>query len=308
MSSPKGDIFDIQGLSVHDGPGCRTVLFMQGCTLDCIWCSNPEGINQKHSVLYNINKCRLDGNCLEDCKKNAISIVNKQFKINRKLCHLCDSFDCVKRCYTKALTISSQSYSVDEVMKIINRDRNFWGKEGGLTISGGEPLLQIEFIEPLLKRCYESYIHIAVETCGNIPWSHFERSIAYLDWIFIDFKHPDDIIHKQLTGSSNQQICDNIKKLGADFKGRLVVRIPVIPDINNTDEAINSYITFFKENDIREVNLLPLHHLGREKYPLTGRDYPASDLPTPDKKDMLELQKKFANSGFNCYIGNQTPF
>lgn len=308
MKANSGYIFDIQGLSVHDGPGCRTVLFMQGCTLNCIWCSNPEGINLKHSILYNIDKCRLDGNCMRDCKYNAISLTNQNIVINRQLCTTCTTFDCVKNCYTKALTISSKKYHIDEIMKVLNRDRNFWGKEGGLTISGGEPLLQIDFIETLLHRCYDSYIHTAVETCGNIPWANFERTMQFLDWIFIDFKHPDNVAHKRLTGSSNEIIKNNISMLRKHFSGRLVIRIPIIPEVNNTKEALQGYLAFFTENKIKEINLLPLHHLGKEKYPLNNKEYRASGLNTPSKEEMETVQQYFNDNGLLCYLGNQTPF
>ena len=123
----KANIFDIQGMSVHDGPGCRTLIFMQGCTLNCNWCSNPEGISQKPALLYKQDNCRLDGNCVADCPYNAISIDNNKLKINHILCSRCDDYKCIVNCYTKALSISSKNYSVDELVSVVKRDRQFWG-------------------------------------------------------------------------------------------------------------------------------------------------------------------------------------
>ncbi len=243
----KAYIFDIQGLSVHDGPGCRTLVFMQGCTLNCNWCSNPEGISNSPVLLYNSEKCRLDGNCVTDCSFDAIEINNNQLLINRNFCKDCNDYACIKNCYTKALSISAKEMSVEELMKIIVRDRQFWGQDGGITLSGGEPLLQIDFVEELLKRCYDSYIHTAIETCGNIPWSYFERVMPYLDWIFIDLKNPDKLKHKDATGTGNELIMVNATRLSKEFKGRLIIRIPVIPGFNNTNEILESYIHFFKK-------------------------------------------------------------
>ncbi|VAW29717.1 Pyruvate formate-lyase activating enzyme, partial [hydrothermal vent metagenome] len=143
----KANIFDIQGLSVHDGPGCRTLIFMQGCTLNCKWCSNPEGISWKPVLVYNVEKCRLDGNCVRDCTFNAIEIKDNRLVIHRELCKDCNDYSCLKNCYTKALRVSAKEMSIPELMKIVQRDRQFWGNGGGITLSGGEPLLQIDFAE-----------------------------------------------------------------------------------------------------------------------------------------------------------------
>ncbi len=306
--NPKAYIFDIQGLSVHDGPGCRTLVFMQGCTLNCNWCSNPEGINKTPILLYNSEKCRLDGNCVEDCNFDAIEIVNNQLIINRDYCKKCSDYACLKNCYTKALSISAKKMGAEELMKIINRDRQFWGQGGGITLSGGEPLLQIDFVEELLKQCYDSYIHTAIETCGNVPFSYFQRVLPYLDWIFFDLKNPDSLLHKEGTGSENEQILNNVARLSKEFKGRLIIRVPVIPGYNNTAETIKNYIHFFKENNITEVNLLPLHHLGREKYPLIGCSYEMDINNIPSKVEMEQMAAVFSKVGIISYQGSYTPF
>jgi len=301
-------IFDIQGLSVHDGPGCRTLVFLQGCTLNCSWCSNPEGISLSPNLLYNSDKCRLDGNCIEDCQFDAIRIEDNKLIIIRALCKDCNDYSCLKNCYTKALSISANKTQVDKVFSIINRDRQFWGQDGGITFSGGEPLLQIDFVEELLQRCHDAFIHTAVETCGNIPWRNFQRTIPYLDWIFMDIKHPDSAKHHSMTGVGNETILANAENLAREFDGRLIVRIPVVPGFNDTEEALEGYKDFLAFINVKEVNLLPLHHLGREKYKLVGKKYIMNSLKTPSQKRMKEIEDVFFKAGITCYSGSSTPF
>ena len=306
--SKKAKIFDIQGLSVHDGPGNRTLIFLQGCTLNCDWCSNPEGISQTPVLLYNSEKCRLDGNCVKDCSFDAIAINNEKLLISRDFCQDCLDYACLNNCYTKALSISSKEMTISELMKIIQRDRSFWGQDGGITLSGGEPLLQIDFVEEFLKQVYTSYIHTAIETCGNVPWKYFKSVLAFLDWIFFDLKHTDTVSHKSSTGSGNELILENLKRLSKEFEGRLIVRIPIIPGFNDSDEILEDYINFFKKNNIHEINLLPLHHLGKEKYAKLGREYSMDINTTPSVDDLKQIAGIFKKAGLNCYTGSNTPF
>lgn len=301
-------IFDIQGLSVHDGPGCRTLVFMQGCTLNCSWCSNPEGISFNPSLLYNIEKCRLDGNCMKDCEFDAIEIVDNKLIINRIFCNECIDYPCLVNCYTKALRISSKKMKVSELFRVVNRDRQFWGQDGGVTLSGGEPLIQIDFVEEFLSRCHDAYIHTAIETCGNLPWKNYQRLLPYLDWIFIDFKHPDPTKHRLLTGADNYLILENISNLTKEFSGRLICRIPLIPEYNDSDETIEKYIDIFKELNIKEVNILPLHHLGREKYNLLNQEYKMDSSLTPSVQRLKEIDSQFMHAGIVSYVGSRTPF
>ena len=306
--NPKAYIFDIQGMSVHDGPGCRTVVFMQGCSLRCKWCSNPEGFNKSPQLLYNSEKCRLDGNCVNDCNYNAIKIQDNKLLINRELCKTCKDFACLENCYTNALQLSSKTYTLNELVKRIERDRQFWGKDGGITISGGEPLLQIDFVSNFLKICYEKYIHTAIETCGNIPVENYKKVIPNLDFIFFDLKHPLSEEHKSLTTSDNKLIISNLKWLSENFDGRLVVRIPLMENINNSEEVLNEYLNIFDTLNIKEVNILPLHHLGREKYDLCGLDYKFGEIKTPDKNSLEYVAEYFRQKSISCYISGDTPF
>jgi len=307
-SVTKGFIFDIQGLSVHDGPGCRTLIFLSGCTLNCFWCCNPEGISLKPSVLYYSAKCIICGNCINNCSQNAIRFDNQKPVISRQYCESCKKQSCIDECYTDALRLGGYEITVSKLYDIIQRDRQFWGSRGGITLTGGEPLLQIDFAKEIISKCYESYIHTAIETCGNIPWKYFQDVISYLDWIFFDLKHLDSQEHKKGTNSDNSLILENAKKLSKKFKGRLIFRFPLIPNFNDSIENINSIISFIKETGRNEINILPLHHLGREKYQMLQKDYSGKNFPIPINENLRNIKETFIASGIDCFIGNETPY
>lgn len=304
----KGKIFDIQGLSVHDGPGCRTLIFLTGCTLDCFWCSNPEGISKTFIPLYFKSKCIYCGNCIKECTKGAIRKVENEINILRDICLRCEDKRCISACYTDALKLSGFDISTTELLRIIQRDRQFWGSEGGITLSGGEPLLQIDFAEEVLKNSHDSYIHTAIETCGNVPYKNFQRVIPYLDWIFFDLKHFDSEKHKAATGNNNWLIIENAKQLAQDFNGRLIFRLPLIPNFNDSIENVNSIILFLKEIGKNEINILPLHHLGREKYSVIKKEYLGYNYPIPIEENLKKIKQKFTEMGIICYLGEKTPF
>ena len=303
-----GHVFDIQGLSVHDGPGCRTVVFLSGCSLQCDWCSNPEGLSARALPLLFASKCIVCKNCKNACKQHAIKVVNERIIIDRSLCAACEDPQCTHECYTGALRLSNHEISLSALMDIIRRDRQYWGSEGGISLSGGEPLLQIDFAEAILKQCHTAYIHTAIESCGNVPWQHFQRVLPYLDWIFFDLKHFDTEAHLAATTAGNQQIQENAYKLAEAFKGRLIFRLPLIPGFNDTEENITALIAFLKETKKTEVNILPLHHLGREKYALLDAAYPGSKYPIPFPERMIAIQQLCKEAGINAYLGSETPF
>ncbi len=304
----KAHIFDIQGLSMHDGPGCRTLVFFSGCTLNCFWCSNPEGIPAKPPLLYYHPNCILCGNCAKGCPHDAIVIDRDRIKISREKCFLCAHTVCAEHCLTNALRLGGYEITLPELFRIIMRDSNYWGSNGGVTLTGGEPLLQIDFVLEFLKKCYDSYIHTAIETCGNLPWSYFKRVIPFLDWIFFDLKHLDPHEHERGTTANNKFILDNARKLAAEYPGRLIFRLPYIPGFNDSESGILTTISFLKEIGKNEINILPLHHLGREKYKMLDRDYYIETHSLPTTDNLSTAQKIFNNAGITCYLGSQTPF
>ncbi|MBE0650316.1 MAG: glycyl-radical enzyme activating protein [Bacteroidales bacterium] len=303
-----GTIFDVQGFSVHDGPGARSLIFLKGCTLNCFWCSNPEGIGIKNVPLYYASNCIDCGKCMDNCPVGAIRITREGHFIDRSLCMDCTDHQCVVECYTDALRFSGRKTTVDELYKVIQRDRPFWGSGGGITLTGGEPLFQIDFARAILEKCYDAYIHTAIETCGNVPWKNFEKVIEFLDWIFFDLKQMDTELHKGGTGASNEVITDNVMKLSGKFNGRVIFRLPLIPGFNDSDENFERIAALILKTKWREINILPLHHLGREKYESLGREYKGLSYPIPSKDKLLEVKSVFESKGITCYIGHETPF
>lgn len=303
-----GNIFDIQGFSVHDGPGGRSSIFLNGCSLNCFWCSNPEGISHSKLPLYYSSDCIGCGNCVTACTNNAIQLIEGKLKIARDICEECNDHTCIENCYTNALRMSGRTISIDELFSIIQRDRQYWGEKGGITLTGGEPLVQLDFVYNILKKCYNAYIHTAIETCGHIPWKHFEKVIDYLDWIFFDLKHIDPDQHKKGTGSSNATIINNVRRLNETFKGKLVFRLPFIPGYNNSKENLKGIASLISKTNWKVINILPLHHLGRDKYQLLNKPYKGTDFQIPSPGELKTAKAIFESSGISCFIGNETPF
>jgi len=303
-----GYIFDIQGFSVHDGPGCRTLIFFKGCPLHCSWCSNPEGISPFPELLYKIDKCNSDLLCVESCPAGAISFGQGSLHFERGKCSACTTHECIRACCTGALQLGGNFISTADLYTKIRRDRQYWGDKGGITLTGGEPFYQPGFAMEVLKICYEGIIHTAVETCGNVPWKNIEPSLPFLDWIFFDLKHLDPEIHQRATGQSNTMLLDNAMRLSRTFPGRIVFRMPVIPGFNDDEEHLRRTAGFINSTERNELNILPVHHLGREKYPLTGRNYSMDPSQIPREAEMLKIQSIFSRYGIHCYFGSDTPF
>lgn len=310
MEKLKGLLFDIQGFSVHDGPGCRTVIFLKGCSLHCPWCSNPEGINPFPEIMYYEERCmKIDYSCTNACP-TAISI-NKSgdvISIDRNQCVHCSEYKCVESCVYDAIKKVGFWTTVEELMKRIQRDRNYWGQSGGITLSGGEPLIQHSFVKELLKTCHNSYIHTTLETCGNVPWEYFKESLDYIDWIFYDIKHMDSKIHKKATGVSNELILENAHKIAKLGNHRIIFRMAVIPGYNDTAENITATAKFLQKIGKDEINILPFHQLGSSKYQFLGKRYECADLQPCPKEKLEELKEIFTAHNIKCYVGNHTPF
>lgn len=307
---PKGLVFDVQGHSVHDGPGTRTTVFMAGCPLHCVWCCNPEGLFRKPILMHRETKCKHCGRCAASCPQGAITYDEKGCGVfDRKLCDACRTFDCVDACYNEALTVSGKLYSVDDLMKIFERDRQFWGSRGGATFSGGEPLLQKDFMLPLLAECKRRFIHVCVETTACLPPSYFKEAMKYIDWMFVDIKQMDPEAHRALTGVDNRTTLQNIKELGAsDWPGFIVIRVPVIPGRNDSDENIRATAKFVRECGLEVINLLPFHRLGESKYRQVGREYEFADQVALTEEDLAGKKRLVEEEGLVCYVGHNTPF
>lgn len=249
---------------------------------------------------------------MEACTRNAIRAVakgNPLVVIDCSRCVECKSYACVHSCYKGALQLSGKWYSVDEVLTIVSRDRNYWGYGGGVSLTGGEPLVQIEFASALLSRCHAACIHTCVETCANIARGSLEAVLPLIDWLFVDLKHMDPDWHRSGTGSDNQIILDNIQWLArSGWKGRLIIRMPVVPGFNDSVENAHATAAFMNTCGLGEINLLPFHRLGVSKYEQLGLRYEFQETPAVMVTDLEPLAEVYRQSGLACYLGSETPF
>lgn len=311
-SEPRALIFDIQGFSVHDGPGCRTTVFLAGCPLSCKWCANPEHYIAQPHLMFSERVCKWSSGCracVGRCPKEGLVFTDKGPSVRWDICRQCQTHECTAVCASQALRVCGRYYSVSELMDILKRDFNNWGSEGGVTFSGGEPFGQSEFLYEMLKCCRRTQIHTAVETSAYVPQEIFLRLMENVDFAFIDLKHMDESRHREGTGVSNQLILHNIEALSrSSWKGRTVLRTPVIGGFNDSDENAGMTIDFMKRHGLFEINLLRFHRLGLTKWEQLGKNYPyASGGEVTDEK-MYRLQQLYLDEGILCYLGETTPF
>jgi len=309
----KGLIFDIQGHSVHDGPGTRTLVFMSGCPLPCRWCSNPEGLLLRQRLMYKAQFCKgCPFRCVQGCPKGAVQRSGNggpPVVFDRQKCNQCDSMDCVKVCYMRVLQTSGNWCTVDGLMRLFNRDRCYWGPEGGIRLSGGEPLLQKDFVLKLLQSCNDNYISACVETSGYVPRAVLQAVLPYVQWLFIDIKHMDSAQHMAGTGVPNDLILENIRWIRSnEWPGRLLVRVPVIPGFNDTRENAAATAGFLREVALGEINLLPFHRLGASKYEQLGMRYEYADQEARGPESLEPLAQVYRTQGITCHLGSDTPF
>jgi glycyl-radical enzyme activating protein len=309
----KGLIFDIQGFSVHDGSGCRTLVFLSGCPLRCIWCANPEGQFLQPRLVYRQNKCvQTHYRCLKACPHNAIQIqegVNGSLQFDRSICDGCETMDCVRACLNEALQIAGRFFTVEELMQILIRDQEFWGSQGGVTFGGGEPLFQSEFLLAVLAECRSNYIHTTVETSAHSKASILSEVLKWTDALFIDIKHTDSAAHRSGTSVGNERILANIEAVASSgWDGRLIIRIPIVPGYNDTIENFQNTAAFMVKLGLKEINLLPFHRLGQTKYEQLGLDYEYAQVSPPSPEALGSYKRIFEEAGLQCYLGAETPF
>lgn len=299
-----GCVFDIKRFAVHDGPGVRSLIFLKGCPLKCKWCSNPESQSLYPQIMYYQNKCIACGKCLKACPQNAILLDDKYgFIVDRNKCDVCGI--CIDVCYCSAREIIGEEYSVRDVLSVVNRDRmHYENSGGGVTLSGGEPLMQPEFTLELLKALKESSISTAVETAGYVKWEYIEKACPFIDLIFFDFKQIDDNKHKKYIGVSNQLILENLKKLDLDTnKKKLIVRIPFIPGVNNSNEdqaRMYAYLSQFRS--INRVEVIPYHRFGLSKYKGLGLEYKMENIDPVQKGSLQYLVDMGKKYGIHVHI------
>lgn len=295
-------IFNIQRFCLHDGPGIRTTVFLKGCNLHCQWCDNPESINQAPELGFARVSCNKCGKCLPACKRKAITIASDGTpRIDRLLCDACG--DCVSACVPEALTVYGKRQSLAEAFREVLRDKDFFAPDGGVTVSGGDPLRQPAFVAGLFKMCREAGISTAMETCGFAPPGALKQVLAFTDLVLFDLKHMDQERHRRLTGQANDLVLSNARTVvGSTVKVRF--RMPLIPGLNDDVENIKATAEFLKELQKGEasIELMPYHRLGIGKYEALGRAYLLAEAPSATPELVEAARQAFEIAGIRCLV------
>jgi pyruvate formate lyase activating enzyme len=295
-----GLITNIQRYSLHDGPGIRTTVFLKGCPLDCWWCHNPEGLASKQEIVTVEGRCVRCGECAKACPEGIAQIAGKD--ADRAACTYCGA--CVRACPTGARQFAGLVMTVEDVMQEIGKDSIFHDDSlGGVTFSGGEPLLQPEFLLALLQACHDAGIHTAIDTCGYVKESRLLEIASLADLILFDLKVLDDTLHRKFTGVSNRIILENLRRLCGKHSN-VWVRVPLIPGINDATEQLRAMAQFVASlSSIRQVSLLPYHRTGVQKFHRFGRDYRLPDVMPPSAVAVQAATGVFAACGLNVKVG-----
>ena len=291
-----GNIVSLKRFEIHDGPGCRTTLFLKGCPLKCRWCHNPECIHTDAELGYYDERCIGCGLCAEVCD-NGAHIIGESHSFDRKKCKTCGQ--CAEVCLGDALKLYGKKVTPSEILPILLEDRDFYGLDGGVTISGGEPMMQPDFLEELLRLLKREKINTAVDTCGFCSREALERILPYTDMFLYDIKAYSEKTHLAATGASNRCILDNLSYL--DSLGcSIEIRVPYIPTMNNNEMTdIGRFLTKLKH--ITKVKILPYHNYAKQKYSALGRT--AGYIPLPSSDEIAAVLDLFRTYGLNVVGG-----
>ncbi len=295
----RGLVSDIQRFSVHDGPGIRTTVFLKGCNLRCHWCHNPETLSAAPELQVFPEKCINCEACLKVCERGAHQLSSDgQRLFRRELCVGCGA--CARTCYAEALVLVGRRMTAEQVFQEVLQDRDFYRNSGGgVTLSGGEPLFQQDFVMEILRLCRAEGMHTAVETNMAWPWKHVEPILPLLDLVMMDIKVMDDALHREWTGTSNQVILDNAVRVGR-LDTPLIVRTPVICGVNDDAEQIGRIAEFIAGlPNLQYFEPLPYHPLGSDKYRSLGLACPSAHLKSPGGERMRELVAVAATHGIS---------
>lgn len=298
----KGTIFNIMRYSVEDGPNVRTTVFLKGCPLRCRWCHNPESRSGRKELVFRAERCIACGECVKACPQEAIVEADGGLRTLTERCDLCGK--CIEVCCSEARYIIGREVTVDEVMPEIRKDIPFYEESGGgVTFSGGEPLMQPEFLEELLKACKAEEIHTAVDTCGAADFEIFKLIAPFVDLYLYDLKLLDDVRHERETGISNTRILGNLSKL-CETDAKVTIRIPIIPDINDDDgniSALGSYISTLAS--VPDIQILPFHEAGMEKFRLLEIECDMPPIKPPSREQLEKIADKLRRFGLRVSAG-----
>jgi len=297
---PTGLVFNLMHFSLHDGPGIRTTVFLKGCPLRCRWCHNPESQSREPELIYFEERCIHCGDCVGVCPHGALHL-DKQLTHDPKLCQHCGA--CVDACPSGARQLAGRRMTVPEVLAEVMKDQVFFDESGGgVTVSGGEPLLQAGFVEALLAACKERRIRTVLDTCGFADPGVLRRVSEHVDLFFYDLKLMDSEKHLRFTGVKNELILQNLKML-AECGKSIVVRVPVIPGVNDDSENFDALSECLTSFGLQDVDLLPYHSLGSDKYERLHMSHDMEGVEPPTDEEMETLAERLRRDKFNVRIG-----
>jgi pyruvate formate lyase activating enzyme len=298
----QGTIFNVQRFSIHDGPGIRTTVFMKGCPLKCQWCSNPESQKKEPQLMVRTTRCSGCGACLEACPEKAVKLdENHSARTDWEKCRQC--FACVDVCLYGARKVVGRKVGADELMEEVMSDEVFYKKSGGgITVSGGEPLLQHEFVELLLSKCKGKGLHTVMETCGHGPGESVEKLARHLDMVLFDIKQLNPLKHRKYTGLDNHLILENLRRFAETVETWF--RVPLLKGVNDSMEHMDAISALAGRLGIGKISLLPYHEGGVSKAAQIGMEYAIPEAEGPDEDHINHLAQIASGQGISVSIGH----
>jgi pyruvate formate lyase activating enzyme len=285
-------VFDLQRFSIHDGPGIRSLIFLKGCPLRCVWCQNPESQDARPRIAFYHDRCQDNLDCAAACPHSAIDPAG--FRIDQDRCRTCG--DCVQACAQGALKRIGEMMTPEQLMAQVRVDLPYFAQGGGITLTGGEPTLYPKFVARFLALCREEGIHSAIETAGRFEWTRWQPILRQLDLIYFDLKIFDPARHLTLVGEGLAQILDNARRLA---EGRFPVefRMPLVPGMTDDGQNIDSAIRFLRSLDQKRIHLLPYHNLGESKIAIIQGQQPRLGLSRHPSEQLEAIRQRFHGAG-----------
>jgi pyruvate formate lyase activating enzyme len=304
LAEGRGVVFNIQRFSIHDGPGIRTTVFLKGCPMHCGWCSNPESIKLHPEIITRDTKCIRCSKCVDVCPQQAISIVENTRTIQWGKCDYC--LKCAEVCPSGAIEAVGKYMTAAEVLDTVGRDASYYRRTGGgMTLSGGEPLVQWQFALQLLREAKKRGLHTALDTTGYADWRVLDELLNYTDLVLYDVKHLDSRKHQEATGVPNERILENLRRMVGKPRVKVWIRRPVIPHFSDSEEELDKLckLSITLGHAVEKISLLPYHKFAELKYAATGREYPYQGIPLPSEERMEQFKKLVESHNLRVDVG-----